>query len=196
MGEAQDVVGGEDQLGGPMHVSLLQNHGVPVADIKKLMEGGIHTVEALAHAPKKELSAIKGLSDAKVDKLQKEAWKLVPMGFTTAAIVAQQRGELIQITTGCKELDAILEGGIETGSITELYGARPPLRRRREGFWRVVVEGLQLLGAFGKPRALLSGVEAGAAAARALTGRTRRPASHAPQASSAAARRSCATRCA
>ena len=126
MGEAQDVVGGEDQLGGPMHVSLLQNHGVPVADIKKLMEGGIHTVEALAHAPKKELSAIKGLSDAKVDKLQKEAWKLVPMGFTTAAIVAQQRGELIQITTGCKELDAILEGGIETGSITELYGARPP----------------------------------------------------------------------
>jgi hypothetical protein len=32
------------------------------------------------------------------------------MGFTTAAIVAEQRAELIKVTTGCKELDDILEG--------------------------------------------------------------------------------------
>jgi DNA repair protein RAD51 len=32
------------------------------------------------------------------------------MGFTTAAIVAEQRAELIKVTTGCKELDNILEG--------------------------------------------------------------------------------------
>ena len=32
------------------------------------------------------------------------------MGFTTAAVVAHQRGDIIQITTGCKELDSILEG--------------------------------------------------------------------------------------
>ena len=40
------------------------------------------------------------------------AWKLVPMGFTTAAIVAEQRQELIKVTTGCKELDDILEGTV------------------------------------------------------------------------------------
>lgn len=34
----------------------------------------------------------------------------MPMGFTTAAIVAEQRQELIKVTTGCKELDDILEG--------------------------------------------------------------------------------------
>lgn len=45
---------------------------MPAADIKKLLDGGIHTLEALAHAPKKELTAIKGLSEAKVEKLQKE----------------------------------------------------------------------------------------------------------------------------
>ncbi|KAF6255447.1 putative DNA repair protein rad51 [Scenedesmus sp. NREL 46B-D3] len=101
---------------------FLQAHGIPAADIKKLIEGGVHTLEALAHAPKRELTAIKGLSEAKVEKLQKEAWKLVPMGFTTASIVAEQRAELIKVTTGCKELDNILEGGIETGSITEMYG--------------------------------------------------------------------------
>ena len=32
------------------------------------------------------------------------------MGFTTASVVAEQRAEIIQITTGCKELDSILEG--------------------------------------------------------------------------------------
>jgi len=51
---------------------MLQAHGVPAADIKKLMDGGIHTLEALAHAAKRELTAIKGLSEAKVEKLQKE----------------------------------------------------------------------------------------------------------------------------
>lgn len=43
-----------------------------MTDIKKLQEGGIHTVTALAHAPRKELLAIKGISEAKVEKMQKE----------------------------------------------------------------------------------------------------------------------------
>jgi len=34
----------------------------------------------------------------------------VPMGFTTATTIAEQRGDIIQITTGCKELDTILVG--------------------------------------------------------------------------------------
>lgn len=46
--------------------------GVAAADIKKLRDGGINTVEALAHAPKKELLSIKGISEAKVEKIQKE----------------------------------------------------------------------------------------------------------------------------
>ena len=50
----------------------LQELGVAAADIKKLRDGGINTVEALAHAPKKELLSIKGISEAKVEKIQKE----------------------------------------------------------------------------------------------------------------------------
>jgi predicted RecB family nuclease len=45
---------------------------VPAADIKKLKEGGINTVEALAHSNKRELCNIKGISEAKVAKLQAE----------------------------------------------------------------------------------------------------------------------------
>ena len=42
------------------------------ADIKKLREGGVHTVETLAYASKKDLVAIKGLSEAKVEKIQSQ----------------------------------------------------------------------------------------------------------------------------
>jgi len=33
-----------------------------------------------------------------------------------------RRSQIIQVTTGSKELDKLLQGGIETGSITELFG--------------------------------------------------------------------------
>jgi DNA repair protein RAD51 len=40
------------------------------------MEGGYHTVDAVAHALKKNLVAIKGLSEAKVEKMIAEAGKI------------------------------------------------------------------------------------------------------------------------
>lgn len=46
----------------------------------------------------------------------------MPTGFTTANQILQQRGEIIKLATGSKALDDILGGGLETGSITELYG--------------------------------------------------------------------------
>ena len=62
------------------------------------------------------------MSDAKLEKLQNVAFGLVPMGFTTASAMAEQQAARIMIGTGCKELDDILEGGLESGSITEIYG--------------------------------------------------------------------------
>lgn len=47
---------------------------------------------------------------------------MIPMGFSTAADVHAQRSGIAQISTGCKEFDKLLDGGVETGSITELYG--------------------------------------------------------------------------
>lgn len=53
---------------------------------------------------------IQGISEAKADKIQNEAAKLVPMGFTTASEFHQRRTEIIQVTTGSKELDKLLNG--------------------------------------------------------------------------------------
>lgn len=47
----------------------LQANGISASDVKKLEEGGYYTVEAVAFAPKKQLLAIKGISEAKADKI-------------------------------------------------------------------------------------------------------------------------------
>ena len=65
---------------------------------------------------------IKGISEAKADKILLEATKLIPMGFTTATEFHQRRAEIVYITTGSQELDKLLGGGLETGSITEIFG--------------------------------------------------------------------------
>ena len=44
------------------------------------------------------------------------------MGFTSATVIAQQEESKLKITCGSKDVDDALDGGFETGSITELYG--------------------------------------------------------------------------
>lgn len=100
----------------------IQGNGINAGDLKKLEERGYHTIESVAFVPKKDLLTIKGISEQKADKIIAEASKLVPMGFTTATEFHQKRADMITITTGSKELDRLLGGGIETGSITEMFG--------------------------------------------------------------------------
>ncbi|KMZ69144.1 hypothetical protein ZOSMA_220G00190 [Zostera marina] len=107
---------------GPFPIEQLQASGIAALDVKKLKDFGHCTVESVAYSPRKDLLQIKGISEAKVDKIIEAASKLVPLGFTSASQLHAQRLEIIQITSGSSELDKILEGGIETGSITELYG--------------------------------------------------------------------------
>ncbi len=79
--------------------------------------------------------------------LCRAAKEIVPDGFTTATAIEQQRRSTVLITTGCKALDDVLggvpppglqirvptrldarrrvrarAGGVESGSITEIYG--------------------------------------------------------------------------
>ncbi|KAF9567455.1 recombinase rad51 [Mortierella alpina] len=112
----------EEVYASHMLTEKLEECGIQAADIKKLKDAGFFTVESIAFTPKKALLTIKGISEAKADKIIAEASKLVPMGFTTATDFHQRRSGMIQITTGSGELDKLLGGGIETGSITELFG--------------------------------------------------------------------------
>ena len=137
----------EDQEShGPLPVQKLAEFGFSPLEINKLKDAGFHTIESLAYTPKKTLLTIKGISDTKADKILSEgslsinyrylatsnsryhdlfltlASKLVDMGFTSASELHLRRSEIITITTGSKALDTLLGGGIETGSITEIFG--------------------------------------------------------------------------
>ena len=112
----------EEEEDGPVQIMKLTEHGINQGDIKKLQEAGFTTVESVAYTPKKTLINVKGLSEAKIDKILEAAQKLVPMGFQTASKFFEQRKNLVFLKTGCDGLDELLKGGIETGSITELYG--------------------------------------------------------------------------
>ncbi|KAJ5684599.1 DNA recombination/repair protein RecA monomer-monomer interface [Penicillium maclennaniae] len=95
--------------GAPTPLSALEGLvGLTARDIKLFVDAGYHT--------------IKGISEQKATKVLVEAAKLVPMGFTTATEMHARRSELISITTGSKRLDTLLGGGVETGSITEIFG--------------------------------------------------------------------------
>ena len=110
------------QQSGPMLVSALESQGIAAGDVKKLQEGGFHTVESVAFATKKVLMNVKGISEAKADKIMAAATTLVPMGFASANDYLQVRKEMVYLTTGSSELDKLLGGGIETGSVTEMFG--------------------------------------------------------------------------
>jgi DNA repair protein RAD51 len=60
------------QMAGPLLVQKLQEGGINAQDIKKLTDAGLHTVEAVAYTPKKNLMAIKGISEQKAEKILAE----------------------------------------------------------------------------------------------------------------------------
>ena len=120
--QAQQMMQEGEEEFGPLEVARLEPCGINNSDVNKLKEGGFHTVEAVAYATMKQLCDLKGISEGKATKILNEAKKLIPMGFTTATELAVQRESLITLSTGSKNLDELLQGGMETGSITELYG--------------------------------------------------------------------------
>jgi DNA repair protein RAD51 len=111
-----------DTESGPMSLQKLKEHGITQSDISKLQEAGFHSIESVAMATKKTIAAVKGISDNKADKLLELCHKIFPMGFITATAVHEERKQLVYLTTGSSALDKLLGGGMEAGSLTEMFG--------------------------------------------------------------------------
>nr|CCA25020.1 DNA repair protein RAD51 putative [Albugo laibachii Nc14] len=120
--EVQSYEDIQQEMAGPRLINCLEQAGINATDVNKLKEAGMHTVDAVAMATKKHLISIKGISEAKADKMIKASREMVNIGFTTAADVLMSRKDLITLSTGSSALDELLKGGFETGSITELFG--------------------------------------------------------------------------
>lgn len=90
--------------------------------VKKLRAGGYQSVEAVAVASSKELTAITGLTREEAKGLSVRARKLLRITFQTADELLKHRETASRLTTGSQSLDEILGGGVETQAILELIG--------------------------------------------------------------------------
>jgi len=89
----------------------------------QLRSAGINTVEALAIQTFDHLKLIlKNIPENRIKDLQEEVWKSLGYWFTPASKLAELRKEELVFSTGCKDLDRILAGGIRTRCITEFSG--------------------------------------------------------------------------
>ncbi|XP_069124873.1 meiotic recombination protein DMC1/LIM15 homolog [Argopecten irradians] len=103
-------------------IDMLQNHGINVADIKKLKQAGICTIKGIQMTTKKKLCNIKGISEAKMEKIKEASAKLSDAGFLTALEYSDKRKQVFRISTGSQEFDKLIGGGLESMSITEAFG--------------------------------------------------------------------------
>ncbi|EIE79168.1 meiotic recombinase Dmc1 [Rhizopus delemar RA 99-880] len=137
--EEQEVLSEEQENSKLFYTEIdeLQAHGIGVADIIKLKTAGLCTVRGVQMMTKRSLLKIKGLSETKVDKIKEAALKIQASttlfssdphilyqgpGFITAKQVALQREKVVKISTGSRQLDSLLGGGIQTMSLTEAFG--------------------------------------------------------------------------
>ncbi|KAG9314022.1 Rad51-domain-containing protein [Chiua virens] len=104
------------------NVDELQQQGINVQDILKLKGAAIHTVSGVMMTTRRQLLKIKGMSEAKVEKIKEAAQKIAGSSFATGVEVQDRRKRVLMISTGSKSVDAILGGGLMSQSISEVYG--------------------------------------------------------------------------
>ncbi len=104
----------------PKDITDLPGVGPAIAD--KLASAGFGTIEALAAALPQEIASVTGLSLSASQKIISAAREALDLGFKTADELYEKRMRVARITTGSKNLDKLLGGGVETQIITEFYG--------------------------------------------------------------------------
>ena len=89
---------------------------------RKLIEAGFSTIEAIAVTTPQELSSLAGIPLSTAQRIIKAAREALDIRFKTAYELKVERASVKKITTGSKNLDALLGGGVETKTITEFFG--------------------------------------------------------------------------
>uniref|UniRef100_A0A674CGM0 Meiotic recombination protein n=1 Tax=Salmo trutta TaxID=8032 RepID=A0A674CGM0_SALTR len=86
-------------------VTCLSELMLNMADLKKLKSVGICTVKGIQMTTRRALCNIKGLSEAKVDKIKEAAGKILTNGFLTAFEYSAKRKQVFHIMTGSLEFE-------------------------------------------------------------------------------------------
>jgi DNA repair protein RadA len=95
--------------------------GIGPATVAKLKEIGFKTVESLGTAAVAELVAA-GIGEPMAENVIEAARKSMAITFVRGDELVELRKNVRKLTSGCSSLDRLLNGGIETQSLTEFYG--------------------------------------------------------------------------
>ncbi|MEM2001537.1 MAG: DNA repair and recombination protein RadA [Candidatus Methanomethylicaceae archaeon] len=103
-------------------VDLEDLDGIGSSTAEKLRRAGINSVKELAAISVRELLERSELGEGKAEEATKNARDLVLPKVVSAREFLERRKNMQRLTTGSKNIDRLLEGGLEPG-ITELIGA-------------------------------------------------------------------------
>jgi DNA repair protein RadA len=112
----------KDESKSEKEITLDDLPGVGEATLKKLKDAGIISVRTLAVYPLIKLMDDAGIGEKTALKLIKAAQDVEKMGFKSADVIWEKRRQLNRLTTSSQNLDDLLGGGVEPGSVTELFG--------------------------------------------------------------------------
>jgi DNA repair protein RadA len=96
--------------------------GIGETTAEKLRSLGKDTLDKIAVLTPHELSEISGVGLEAAKKAVQAAKESTTINYETGEAVMARRKEIGKITTGAKDLDSLIGGGVETESITETYG--------------------------------------------------------------------------
>jgi DNA repair protein RadA len=96
--------------------------GVGGKTAEKLRDAGYDDLMSIATMSAGDLAELADLGEKKAQGIITEARKHLDIGFESGKDRYEQRQKMSRITTSCDAFDEILGGGVETQSITEVYG--------------------------------------------------------------------------
>ncbi|PSP29410.1 DNA repair and recombination protein RadA [Halobacteriales archaeon QH_2_65_14] len=97
--------------------------GVGPATAQKLEENGFDDYQGIAVASPGELSNTADIGESSAADIINAAREAADIGgFESGAAVLERREQIGKLTWGVEEVDELLGGGVETQSITEVYG--------------------------------------------------------------------------
>jgi DNA repair protein RadA len=119
----EDIQEKEEQKEPPKKKMLITDlPGIGPTSAEKLLSAGYDSLEAIAVASPMELVAVASLGEGTAIKAIKAARDSLEMGFESAEKILDRRKSIKKLSVGAKSLDDLLGGGLESQSITEVYG--------------------------------------------------------------------------
>ncbi|MBU0665777.1 MAG: DNA repair and recombination protein RadA [Nanoarchaeota archaeon] len=97
--------------------------GVGAATAEKLMSVGFDNLLSMAVASPGEIIDATGISESAARKMIQGARDTLEMGFQTGTDILKKRESIIKLKLGSENFNQLLDGGFETGAITECFGA-------------------------------------------------------------------------